>query len=96
MDIAFSRYANPMLLFNQMIRTGRLTEFVNELIKIRNEENENQTLWELWLHKVYDKTYANFLNEVHPQKDTGEKLSDDVVKATINESMGIINGFCLQ
>lgn len=55
MDLLFSRYASPFLLLDQMILTDRFSAFVSELLRIRNEEKDEQTLWEFFLHKVFDK-----------------------------------------
>lgn len=60
----FQRYSDPLALLNQMIRTGRLYEFVDEIITIRNEETEDQALWECWLHKDFERSFAEFLEAV--------------------------------
>ena len=38
MDLLFKRYANPFLLLDNLIATGRFLEFIFELIDIQNEE----------------------------------------------------------
>lgn len=71
-------------------------EFVIEFIKIKNEETEDQTKWEFWLHKVFDKTWAEYLTLIEgggtKQEDV---LSQDELKATVMESREMLNGFCL-
>lgn len=98
MDMMFSRYANPMQLLGQMVKGQRLTEFVNEFIKIRNEDLEGQTQWEFWLHKVFDMTYQEFLSKIDGQ--TSERSSNEEtpskqeLEAIVNASWGTLNSFC--
>ena len=63
MDLLFKRYASPYLLLDSMMAAGRLAEFVYELVGIVNRENEEKSMWELYLHKVFDKSYYEFVEE---------------------------------
>lgn len=92
--MVFQRYASPMVILDKMILTGRFSEFVQEFVRIRNEELEDQTRWEFWLHKVFDMSFKEFLDKADRGSESKETLSDEVLEATIKESMGIINGFC--
>ena len=83
-----------MVILDKMIQAGRLTEFIQEFVKIRNRELEDQTRWEFWLHKVFDMTFKEFLSKTEQAVETEEVLPDEVLQATVLESMGIINGFC--
>lgn len=60
----FQRYANPMPLLDQMIKAGRLTEFIGETISIHNEEQEEKAMWEFWLHKDFERTFPEFCAEI--------------------------------
>lgn len=94
----FNRYANPMPLLTQMVKGRRLTEFVNEFIKIHNEELEAQTQWEFWLHKVFDMTYQEFLSKIDGQTNneaaSKEALSKQELESIVKESWGTLNSFC--
>lgn len=83
-----------MVILDKMIQAGRLTEFIQEFVKIRNQELEDQTRWEFWLHKVFDMTFKDFLSKTEQAQETNEILPDEVLQATVQESRGIINGFC--
>ena len=87
----FQRYANPMIIIDKMIRAGRFTEFVQEVMKIRNQEMIEKARWEFWLHKVFELSFDEYIAKLD---GTEEVLSDDEMEATVKESMGIINGFC--
>ena len=83
-----------MVILDKMIQARRLTEFIREFVKIRNQELEDQTRWEFWLHRVFDMTFKEFLSKTEQATETEEVLPDEVLQATVLESMGIINGFC--
>ena len=90
----FQRYANPMVILDKMIRAMRFTEFVQEVMRIRNQEMVDQARWEFWLHKVFDMTFKEFLSKTEQATETDEVLPDEILQATVLESMGIIDGFC--
>ncbi len=80
-----------MQLVNQMIRTRRLEEFVKQLVEYHNEEMEDKSLWEIWLHKVFDKSFAEFRQAV-----TGETTAaptQEETKSIVKDSYDILNGF---
>ena len=90
----FSKYASPLALLDRMIATRRLKEFVNEFVKIRNEDTEERAAWDVWLHKVIDMDFPEFLSRLNNKKAQEELPSQDVLEETVKESMGIINNFC--
>lgn len=90
----FSKYGSPLVLLDRMIATRRLSEFVNEFVKIRNEDTEEQTAWEFWLHRVYDMPYKDFMSRMNSRKEYEELPSQDALESTVKESWGIINSFC--
>ena len=92
----FKRYANPMIILEQMIRTQRFSEFINEFVRIQNEELEDRTQWEFWLHRVFDKTWAQFLEAVEGNSSVVEnKPTQDELEQTVRESKKIFSDFCL-
>lgn len=85
MDLLFSKYASPYLLLDQVIEEKRLCEFIREFANAKREND----LIDVWLHKVYDKTYKDFKDSLtKPKKPTKE-----IIKATIENSHNILNGF---
>lgn len=95
MDLLFKRYASPFLLLNQMILTDGLSEFVSELLQIRNEEKDEQTLWEFFLHRVFDKSYAEFLKEAK-QPSPAESVSKEELETTVKHSFDMLNEFTIE
>ena len=93
-----------MELLNGMIRTGRLLEFVRNLIKTynseiraKNAEREDQVKWEFWLHRLHHMSYQEFLDQTKggaaaqkPERPTDAELLE-IIKA----NKGIMDGFSL-
>ena len=82
-----------MVILNQMIRAGRFTEFIREVLKIRNQEMLDKARWEFWLHRVFDMSFNEYIAKLDGTA-TDEVLPDEVLEATVADSKGIINGFC--
>lgn len=84
MDLLFSRYASPFLLLDGMLDTGRFLDFILDFIDIHN----NDEIFKIWLHKVYDKSFDDFKTEVMAKPVTRAEIG-----ATIQESENILSGF---
>lgn len=85
MDLVFNRYASPFLLLDQVVRNDELSEFVNMLWDVTEEERE----WEYFLAKVFDKSFADFKESVKPQ----QPISKKELETTVNESWNMMNTF---
>ena len=72
-----------------MIKTGRLEEFISELVDIRNEELEEKATWEFWLHKDFERSYNDcreaMMNSQPPKPATKAELAE-IVKHTMEMS----------
>lgn len=68
-----------------MIKTRRLDEFISELVAIRNEELEEKATWEFWLHKDFERTYAECREAVlrQPPKGATKEELTAIVKQTM-------------
>lgn len=92
----YQRYNNPDSLLEKMISMHRLYEFVAEFMKIRSEELEEKTMWEFWLHKIYNMTFKEFVDSVQPKdKEIEATVSDEQLKNAVDASKEILDGFCL-
>ena len=78
----------------RMIQTNRLYEFVTELVKICNRELDDETRWDLWLHKVFDMEFAEFLRLSEEDRNEPVSVSQADLETTVRTSMGIINCCC--
>jgi hypothetical protein len=95
MDLVYKRYSNPMELIDNMISLSNFSEFISELADNVSEEK----LYDIWKSKVYDKSFADFKNEMMAKwkKNTGietsETMTDEEMETTINDSYKILNNF---
>lgn len=88
----FQRYADPFRLLNGMLSAGRFADYVHELLQMHNEEQEDKTLWEFYLHKVHDKSYNDFKKSTGMMNKTAAptlKEKADVVQ----QSKAMLNAF---
>ena len=76
-----------------MIRTNRLCEFVEEVITMHNEEHKEKTLWDVWLHRVFDKSFNDFVASL---EGSGAAPTTEETAAIVSESKNMLNGFKLE
>lgn len=87
----FQRYSSPMAYLDRMIATGRLREFVDEFVKIKNEEVEDETIWEVWLHRIFDKGFDEFKKSL--RGETKAAPTPEELKSIAMESKNIMASF---
>jgi hypothetical protein len=92
MDLLSKRYASPCFVLNGIIQTGRLLEFVDEIMTITEAEKEEKVNWEFFLHKVFEGSFNDFLEEQKHNKEN-QNLSVRAIETTIKHSMNILNNF---
>lgn len=90
MDTLFSKYACPFDFMDGMIQTGRFSEFVKEFIELDNSKREEEQTWQVYLHKVFDKSYNEFRESL---KSTGETMSESEIGTTVKDSKNILANF---
>ena len=88
MDLLFKRYASPFLLIDNLIISNRFFDFVKELIDFNNDEE----IYNLWLHKVFDKSYSEFRSEILENSKI-TNISDQDIETTVKDSLDILNSF---
>ena len=74
---------------DEMIKTRQLSEFVSKLLSKVNED----TQWEYWLHKVFDRSFEDYQAECKNNNKQSLAMTDEQVDATIKKSKGILKGF---
>ena len=88
MDLLFKRYADPFSLLDGYIQTSRFCDFLHEFGKLKEEDDR----WEFFLHKVWNKNYKEFREDLQTSQDLQE-MSDDDIEATVKMSMNILGNF---
>ena len=90
MDLLFTRYASPFVLLDNLILTHSASDFIDDFFKFINEEKEENTQWEFFLHKVYDKTWKEFIDEIKPSNNEVKAVD---LGATVAKSKNMLNDF---
>ena len=85
MDLLFSKYASPFILIDNLILTNSLNDFIDDFIKFTNEKRN----WEFFLHKVYEKSWSEFVNDI----EISENRKQVDLDATLNKSKNMLNNF---
>ena len=60
-----------------------------------NEEVKEEAHWEFYLHKVFDKSFADYLKEVEEPK-MPETADMKQVETTVKNSMNILENFNME
>jgi hypothetical protein len=92
MDLLSQRYANPCFFLDGVIQTGGFRQFVVNLIRKRNEERAEQIEWDVYLHKVFNQSFADYKAEIENNKRNRE-MSERTIETTVIHSMNILNNF---
>ena len=66
-----------------------LSNFIDDMFTFINEEKKEKTQWEFFLHKVYDKTWKEFIDEINISNE--EKEID--LGATLKKSKNMLKNF---
>ena len=85
MDLLFVRYASPFVLLDGLILTNSLKNFVDDFFDFINKDRE----WEFFLHKVYDKSWSEFSNDM--KQSENQKPID--LGATLVKSKNMLSNF---
>ncbi len=99
MDLLFKRYASPFSFIDGMIESDRFSEFVDDFIRIinreikdQNEEKEMRFHWELYLHRVFEGTFADYMKEIEINKKH-QNISEEFIETTLQHTSDILNNF---
>ena len=88
MDLLFKRYASPFLLFDGIIQACEFRDFVVELLTLHSEDR----LFEIWLHKVRDKSFDDFRNSMF-EAAKARNVPKEQLATTVLNSKNILNSF---
>ena len=89
MDLLFVRYASPFVLLDGLILTNSLNNFVDDFFNFVIEERKEKSEWEFFLHKVYDRSWSDFVDEI--ERSENQKPVD--LGATLVKSKNMLNNF---
>ena len=96
MDLLFQRYASPFLILDEMIHLQQLHEFVVTVTEKISEEKHEEIMWEYFLHKVFNKSFDEFLKETEAKKNEHTEMGNDEIKDVIADSKNILDSFDIE
>ena len=77
-----------------MIDSGRLVEFIHEMFMIRREEIEDKQLWDIWLHKVLEGSFADFRKSALNDTNSNAAPTHEELKRIASDSATMLMNFC--
>ena len=89
MDLLFKRYASPFILLDNLIATTSLRDFIDDFYKFINKEKQEESNWQFFLHRVFDKSWKDFCEEI----DSTNKAEKIDLGATLVKSKNMLNNF---
>lgn len=99
MDLLYSRYASPAEFMNTYIVQGRFGEFVAKIFEMdvaRKKEavrrEDDNMLWQAYIHSVTDKTFQEWKDELIQGKEpVSYGMSDRQVNVVKRQTREILN-----
>lgn len=90
MDLLYHRYSNPLTLIDSLIENEMFSSHIDTL----NEKAIFDFEFDVWLHKVNDKSFNDWRNELHSNAEARSvRIDENEVKATVLKSSNILNSF---
>lgn len=93
MDLLHKRYASPFSLLDNLIRTEQFSEWVEQFLEKTMEEENNRKDWEFYLHKVWNKSFIDWKNEMTVQTNQGDVMDEAKKEEIVSRSNDILNNF---
>lgn len=84
MDRINRSLSDPFFLLDELIGNGLFFDYVVKFYEIE----ESEQLWDVWIHKVLDKSFNEFKNSI-----IKEEINPEKVGTTIKDSLAILSGF---
>ena len=82
-----------MMLLEQVLQTGRLADFIDELGQLMWQEKADKQRWDFWLHRVDSMSFEEYVQmceESLKQKESSEKNDTE---ATVKHSYEMMENF---
>ncbi len=95
MDLLHKRYASPFSFLDSLICMGQFAAFAVFLLNKVEEEKSDSMMWDFFLHKVYDKSFVEFKEELSAGTQKNDVMDEAKKEEIIARSEDILQGFCL-
>ena len=88
MDLIHKRYSSPFFYLNLLIENHRFSDGISTI----HEQNENEKLWQLYLHSMSDKSFVDWKAEIIGSNNN-EAVSNVDIEATKFKAKEILHNF---
>lgn len=82
-----------MMLLEQMLQSGRLAEFIDELDQIMWQEKANEQRWDFWLHRIDSMSFEEYVQLCEDSMQQTETSGKDNLEATVKHSYEMMENF---
>ena len=82
-----------MMLLEQMLQTGRLAEFIDELGQLMWQEKADKQRWDFWLHRVDSMSFEEYVQLCEDSMKQNESSEKNDIEATVKHSYEMMENF---
>lgn len=82
-----------MELLQQMLQTGDFSQFIDDLGQIMWQEKADKQRWDFWLHRVYDRSFEDYLNDCEAAMQQEEASENVNLETTVKNSFEMMENF---
>ena len=72
--------------------TGQFCDFIDNFIETINKEKKDEAEWEIFLHKIWDKSFSEFKEEI-TVKEENQSMTTATIETTVAHSVNILKSF---
>ena len=88
--MVYHRYSNPLTLLDSLIENEMFSNHIDTL----NEKAIFEFEFDVWLHKVADKSFNDWREEIHFNAEARNvEIDKNELKTTVLKSSDILNSF---
>ena len=82
-----------MMLLEQMLQAGRLSEFIDELGQLMWQEKADKQRWDFWLHRVDSMSFEEYVQLCEDSMKQNESSEKNDIDATVKCSYEMMENF---
>ena len=82
-----------MMLLEQVLQTGRLADFIDEIGQIVWQEKVNEQRWDYWLHRVDSVSFEEYVQLCEDSMKQSEESGTNDIEATVKHSYEMMENF---
>ena len=82
-----------MMLLEQVLQTGRLAEFIDELGQLMWQEKADKQRWDFWLHRVDSMSFEEYVQLCENSMKQNESSEKNDIEATVKHSYEMMENF---